>query len=217
MKTLATIVSATALFAAPALAFPVNGTYFDDPTNCDNHGSRLITDEIGTGVLFPTTCSILASWAFTQVTACPLTDNTSIPNVEIRIVNTSGRSWTDLFYVGNVETSFSNYDGFGVSTTSPAGALGLAVKLDHVGGNTPLILESGVVDGIFSPFETWVFVLQDWTNGVGFAPDMFDSLDFAGFSMISSGSIVATIVPTPGALASLAAGGLIAIRRRRSL
>ncbi len=210
-----TVLLTAACLAAPAMAFPVNGTYFDDPNHCDNHGTLLIVEEIGRAPMFPTTCRITASWAFSSVTACPMTDNPNIPNVEIRITNISGRVWTDLFYVGNIETSFSNYDGFGVSTTSPAGAHGLAVKIDSVGGNTPLIFESGAADGIFSVGESWVFVLQDWGNGVGFAPDMLDSLDFAGFSFISSGSIVATMVPAPGSLAFLAAGGLL-IRRRRA-
>jgi len=208
--------SAVALLAGGALANPVNG-FYDDLPNCDTQGPRVAREELGTGPAFPTDELISAVATFTQITACPLSDDPTMPNVLMVITNLSGRSWTDLFYVGDPDTTFSNYDGFGVSATAP-GVSGLAARIDAVGSNRVLLAESMTSDGVFEIGESWEIILQDWSHPAGRGPDLMGALDFAGASFgdpFSTGSIVQFLVPAPGSAALLGLGGLGLVRRRR--
>lgn len=205
-----------AVFAGSALANPVDGFYSDLP-GCDNHGLLQAREELGTGAAFPVDELISAVATFTNITACPTSDDPGMPNVLVVMTNLSGRDWTDLYYVGDPDTTFSNVDGIGVSAAAP-GVSGLAVRLDMLGVNRSLLAESGAVDGVFSAGETWEFILQDWSNPFGLGPDMMGSLDFAGasaFDFASTGSIV-QFVPAPGTSALLGLGGLVSLRRRRT-
>ena len=115
--------------------------------------------------------------------------------------------------VGLVETNLTNWDEY----VGEVGAVAWkAFKIDAVGENTPLIGESKIADGIWQPGETWYFVIQEYTNSLGLAPNLFGSLGIASKStgdLASSGSI---IVPEPMSLSLLALGGLALVRRRRS-
>ncbi len=217
MNTCKTALFALAALNGAALANPVNGSYSDLP-NCDNHGPLVAVEELGTGPLFPSDELISAVSTFVNTTVCPLTDDPSMPNVLVEIRNLSGRAWTDLYYVADPGTTFSNYDGIGVSATVP-GVSGLAVRLDEMGGNKPLVFESMVGDGIFAVGETWRFVLQDWSDAAGLSADMMGSLDFAGASFgdfDSTGSIVQFLqVPAPSAAMLFGIGSLTVVRRRR--
>jgi hypothetical protein len=212
-----TLLATLALVAVPALANPVQGTY-SDVASCDNHGLWNAKEEIGTGPLFPTPCLMTAIETFTQQSACFATDDPNRINSLVVATNLSGRFWHDLFYVADLETTFSNVDGVADSAATP-GAIGLAVKIDAVGSNRPLVFESMTADGIFEPGETWHFILQDFSNAYGLGADLMGSLDFAGSSFgdsHSTGSLVSfNPVPAPGAVALLGLGGLAAARRRR--
>lgn len=206
--------------AAPALANPVDGDYFD-AAGCDDHGTLQAREELGTG-MFPTDELISAFATITDLSACTVTDDTGIANMLVRITNLSGRDWTDLFYVGDAETTFSNVDGFATTNEAPPpnSILTQAFRIDAVGANRNLISESAAADGVFSAGETWQFIIQDFVNTDGVGADVMGSLDFAGGSSfagdaLSSGSIVQFLVPSPGATALFGLAGLSAARRRR--
>ena len=221
MKTRHTIVLATAAaLAAAAGANPVDGRYFDGP-DCDLYGARIATEELGTGPLFPTDERIEAVATFTNDAACLPHDIPGVANALVVMTNLTGRFWNDLFYVGDVETTLTNVDGFATSDEAPppGSLLTFAFRIDSIGVNRPLVFESITADGIFEPGETWHFIIQDYGNALGLPPSALGSLDFAGGSVgdpLSSGSIVQFIVPAPGP-AALAALGLIAAARRRRL
>jgi hypothetical protein len=212
---------AIATLAAAAGADPVEGIYRDGPL-CDNHGTLFATEEFGDPTVFSPTQHIRHAATFTQEVACPMTNDPTMPNALVSITNLTNRFLTDLFYVGDVtagalgNTSFSNVDGIAGQTPPPMPLAGPAFRIDSVGANRPLIFESLAFDGIFAPGETWQFIVQDYRNDLGLAPDAFFSVGFAGGSPAgpSSASIV-QFVPTPGAAALLALGGLCTLRRRR--
>jgi len=204
-----------ALAASVGLANPVDGIYFDAPT-CDNHGTRQAVEELGT-VIFPTDELISSSYTQTTLSACAPHDDPGMVNYLVSITNLSGRDWTDLFYVGDLETFISNVDGEAFSAAAP-GAVGLAFRIDAVGMNRNLVFESMSFDGVFQAGETWQFILQDFLDPAGGPPDDFSSLDFAGASAGlpgSTGSIVQMLIPSPGVLAMMGLGGLMSCRRRR--
>lgn len=213
-------VIACAAVAVSAAALPVDGRYLEDP-RCDFFGPLIAVEELGTGPAFPPDELITAVSTFTQKTACiGEPDDPGIPNAIVVMTNLTGRFWTDLFYVGDVQTSFTNVDGLATSDeVPPPGAfVTLAFRIDSVGVNTPLIFESIAADGIFAPGETWHFIIQDYVNTLGLPASALSSPDFAGGSFgdpTSSGSIVQFIVPTPGSatLAAIALGAMV--RRRR--
>ena len=93
-----------------------------------------------------------------------------------------------------------------------------AFKIDKVGVNQPLTVESGAPDGIFSPGERWIFIIQDYVNGLSLPPTAFSEIDIPSAVLVgktSSGSIIALPIPEPGT-AALVALGLAALSCRRS-
>lgn len=205
--------------AGLALANPVDGDYFDGP-DCDNHGPLQAFEELGTSALFPADEFISAAATFTSLSACTTTDDPTQANVLLSITNLTGRDWTNLFYVGDPETRFSNVDGFATTNEAPppGSILTQAFRIDEAGMNQNLVFESGLFDGIFAAGETWQFIIQDYDNLFGIAADQLNSLDFAGGSFgdqFSSGSIVAFEIPAPGATALFGLAGLTAAGRRR--
>ncbi len=204
--------------AAPAFAFPVDGDYFD-AAGCDDHGPLQAIEELGTAPLFPTDELIRTGATFTELSACVVTDDASIPNALVEMTNLSGRAWTDLFYVGDGETSFSNVDGFATTNEAPPpdSLLTFAFRIDAVGNNRPLVFESMNADGVFEDGESWQFIVQDFSNSLGLGPGAMGSLDFAGGSFgeqLSAASIV-QFVPAPGAGALFGLSLIAAARRRR--
>jgi hypothetical protein len=201
---------ATTSLAAPALAFPVSTSFADLP-QCDPLAGPDQLDELGFVPPFPVECSIVADSQQDNLTACPITDSSAVPNVIVRMTNTSGRAFSDVWYVGDEGTGFTNFDG----TVNGFEAF----KIDAVGGNRPLISESIAPNGIFEPGESWDFIVQDYGNAFGLPAHGFFSLGVpsggaAGLPPVSAASIVALEVPAPGAVSLLAAAGLLARRRR---
>lgn len=195
--------------AGSALAFPVTTVFVDITGACDPLAGPLHTDELGHAPPFPADETISSATTFTQTPACPASDDPSMLNSLVRITNLTGRSFTDLWYVGEDITFFSNVDG----TVNGQDAF----KIDAAGVNRPLIFESSAFDGIFAPGETWDFIVQDFGNAAGLPADGFDSLGVpsgGGGVVFSTASIVA--IPSPGAMAILlCAGGLASAGRRR--
>lgn len=203
-----------ALCAGPASAEVVDGWYFDVDT-CDNHGEQRAVEELG--LLFPPDELIETEWFTTDLSACPVTDDPNTPNVVVEMLNLTGRSWDNLFYVADPETFISNVDGLAWSINQPGYAT-QAFRIDWAGPrNINLIFESKNRDNVFEPMEIWQFILQDYGNSLGLPPHLFGSYDFAGASagdFDSSGSIV-QFIPSPGGLPLLGLAGLIGMRRRR--
>lgn len=212
-----TVLIASAL-AAPALAFPVDGVYFDGP-ECDNHGNQFAVDELGTSSLFPDDEFISAFATFTELSACTMTDDPTIANALVRMTNLTNRDLDNLYYVADPQTTFSNVDGFASTNLvpTPDDFLTAAFRIDDQGMNRNLIFESISADGVFQAGETWQFIVQDFQNTLGLGPAALGSLDFAGGSFgdqISTASIV-QFVPAPGAGALFGLSVIAAARRRR--
>lgn len=203
-----------ALICGSALAEPIDGSYFDLP-NCDDHGPLQAVEEFGDPLLFAPDEAISHASTFTQSPACPLTDDPTMPNALVVMTNLTGRFLDNLFYVGDIDTTFSNFDGGAFGAGTP-GVVGHAFRIDRLGANRNLAFESLTLDGIFEPGETWHFIVQDYSNAAGLAPDSFFSIGMAGDSIVFPGSSASIVrmVPTPGS-AVLGLLGLAMLRRRR--
>lgn len=218
MSTNARLIGASAMlvYVGTAFANPVQGAY-RDIDNCDNHGNRAATEELGHMPPFDQDEWIETSAQQTALVACPGSDGTQA-NWLVTMTNLTDRYWSDLFYVADwTETVFSNVDGDADDFAAPDHWY-RAFRIDSVGLNRPLVFESLTPDDVFEPGETWQFIVDDYSNIFGLAPDAFNSLGFAGASFgdpVSSASIVQFLVPSPGVLGVLGLGGLGAIRRRR--
>ena len=167
--------------------------------------------------------------ANTEYLPCP-TDYTQsgLQNVVIEITNKTDRAFSELYYVGDVnadgtlQTTFTNYDEY-VADVTPGhnmNVAGLAFKIDRYGENKPLIYESILDDGIFSPGETWNFVIQEYSNTLGLGAHKFGSVGNAPYGAIaqassdglySTGSI---ITPEPSTICVISFGALMIFRRR---
>jgi len=171
-----------------------------------------ISDELGTSASFPLDERISAVFGVGQVDACTSSSNPTVLNVLLDITNQTNISFTDLHYVADVGTGFTNFDGT-INNQE-------AVRLDNVGVNKPLIAEIGGLQPlVFEPGETWRVILDDWTNAVGLNAADLGSIGVpsAIFPDPSSGSIVAIPgIPEPATASLLAILGLcFATRRER--
>ncbi|GAB5497182.1 MAG: hypothetical protein Phyf2KO_22620 [Phycisphaerales bacterium] len=207
------------LFAAAgvAAAEPVDGSYFDMP-GCDDHGPQTFVEEFGDASVFAPDETFDHASTFTNLSACTMTDDPSIPNALVVITNLTGRFLQDLYYVADEGTTFSNIDGGAFGAGSPS-VRTPAFRIDEMGANQNLVFESMTFDGILEPGETWQFIVQDYGNAAGLAPDAFFSVGLAGDSpnfgaFDSSASIVRTEIPAP-ASSLIALSGLALMRRRR--
>jgi hypothetical protein len=182
-----------------------------DTPPCDPLFIPQLVDELGFTPPFPLDERLEAVATFTNQPACPPMDIPTIPNALVMMTNLTvpPRTFTDVWYVKDRETSFTNVDGVaGMPGVPPEDAF----KIDFVGINTPLIAESIAFDGIWVPGETWTFIIQDYMNLLGLPASLYDSIGVPSTaSPPSSGSIIA-IVPEPAMLGLLP---LLALRRRR--
>ncbi len=160
----------------------------EDLSVCDVLSVPPIVDELGEG--FPPSELISAiEPPVPFALPCPGSSTAPIPGSNertIEIVNLSGIARTDVWYVADPSTSITNVDGIIVGP----GGEGLAFKIDTVGVNRPLMLETISSNGIFDIGESWLFVLQDY-SGPG-DPAAFGSpiVVSSGAADASSGSII---------------------------
>jgi len=212
------------LFPAISLALPTSVDHANLP-NCDPLFVPLEVDELGIPPLFTLFPDELidATDTITNLVACPL-DDPLIPNTLVVMTNLTGIAWKDVWYVadprapvGAVGTSISNFDGL-VDAAGPVFDPGDAFKIDSVGLNRPLVFESIAFNGIFSPGETWHFIIDDYVNTGGLAASLFDSFGVASASPggpPSSGSIIAVPVPEPATCMLMLIGlGAVVVGRR---
>lgn len=209
------------LFATGAGAMPIVAPYAELPP-CDAHSITLM-DELGNplpppvGVVppfggpgpFPADEAIASMSLPGQHFGCIADPLMSGPDFFVHILNLTATSWTDLFFVADEGNYFNNHDGMILG--------GLAMRIDAVGVNTPLLFENMTVDGIFEPGEEWIFLVLDWFGPA--PPSIFDSIGVgagSGGFPPSTASIVANPIPLPSALLLLvSAFGLL--RRRTTL
>lgn len=208
-----------------AHAVPVNGNYVDD-SRCDASPNQSIPHEIGETTGFPTDERILVVVSAVTNYSCVADDG--FPNdFTVQMTNLSQYAYTNLFFVADAGITIGNADGTAEDVLNAPGVFADAFRIDGtvtLGVNNNLIGESGIVNEIFEPGETWRFIV---TN-VGFPANIppilvFDSVGgFSGGSLgfpPSTASIIGTqIVPEP-TTALLLGLGLTAItlqRRARS-
>jgi hypothetical protein len=204
-----------ALFLLPlslalrASAVEIEVTSADTP-DCDTLSVPTSVDELGLASAFPAGEQINSVAASNHVTACAGFDNETVVNAIVTIVNSNTISFSSLWYVAEPETTLSNADG----TVN-----GLpAFKIDKVGVNQPLVSESILADGIFSPGERWRFLIQDYVNGLALPSSAFSEVGIpsAIVAKTSSGSIIAIPVPVPEpGTAALVGLGLVSLAARR--
>lgn len=200
--------------SATALAIPTPLLSVDTPP-CDPLFIPQLVDELGFAPPFPIDEHIEAVATTTNMPACPPMDDPLMPNAMVVMTNFTvpPRAFSDVWYVKDIETSFTNVDGMAAAPGLPPQD---AFKIDAIGINTPLVSESLAADGIFSPGETWTFIIQDYANTLGLPASLYDSIGVPStLSPPSSGSIVALEVPEPGAMAILALCGLAGLVRGR--
>ena len=212
-RSYAALVGAALLIAVPAIANPVFVVSADTPT-CDVlaiPGSPVVLEELGDPAGgFPAGEQIGVATAPSTYSPCSsVPDNALLPNALVSITNLNATAFSAVWYIADYDTTLTNEDGKVLGAVS-------AFRIDAVGVNTPLVAESGAADGIFSPGETWDFVIQDYFNSFGLPASAINSVGLPSAGLGSSGSIVALPVPEP-TTASLIGLGLLgmALARRR--
>jgi len=223
---LAAAALAALLLFAPGLgrAFPVNGQYSED-ARCDVHPNQSVSHEIGETLLFPIDERILVVSSAIPAYAC-VADDGAPNDFFVQMTNLSPYAYTDLFFVADSGILIGNADGSMEDLLGAPGVLADAFKIDGtvtLGVNNTLQQESGIVNEIFEPGETWRFLVTNVLFPANVPPLLvFDSVGgFAGSSLgfpPSTASIVGTqIVPEPSSLILLAGGlSALAAARRRS-
>jgi hypothetical protein len=191
---------------APARALVVNGLYTEDPLRCDTHVNQNLGHEIGETAAFPIDerISVFVSPATSYV--C-LVDDTFPNDFVVQMTNLSPYSYVDLFFVADNGIIIGNADGMAEDLTGAPGILADAFRIDGTvtitGVNDSLFNESGIVNEIFEPGETWRFLVTNVSFPANIPPLLvFDSAGgFAGSSTgypPSTASILGTqVVPEP--------------------
>jgi len=172
-----------------AFAVETSVVFLDD-SNCDTLFVPSDVHELGRGASvlptgpFPSDEEISTFTGAEIGPACPSTIPAPSFDVAVAIVNLTPEDWDEVWYVVDDETTISNYDGF-VNGKQ-------AFKIDSVGVNTPLVVETATPDGIFESGEIWEFIIDDYVNGLGIAAPFIDSIGVPSpASPPSSGSIIA--------------------------
>ena len=203
------LVGAALLFGVRAAAVPLPAVTAIDTPGCDVLEVPAGADELGTAPAFPadeaiTVIAYLNPGYRAPCAATPQRD------VVVEITNQTSTAFGALWYVAEPETSFTNADG----TVNGM----LAFKIDAVGANKPLYGQSGTTfDDIFAPGDTWLFLIQDYSNSAFLPASALGEIGVPGDSLqaLSSGSIIGipTVVPEPAA-AALVGLGLVVLSMR---
>lgn len=215
------IIAATACFilSQAASAVPVKARYIDDPVSCDNNGDQTLTHELGDIASFPVdeglAITVIQS-SFPSQFQC-VNDDGIANDWLVVITNLSNIAYTNLYYVADGGVGVGNYDGLAEDLAQPG--FTNAFRIDGTvtpGVNNPLIAETGTIDEILQPGETWEFTITNFSLSV--APSFNSAGRFAASSTLvatSNSSILATPVPEPASLAMMALGAVVAGFRRR--
>lgn len=138
------------------------------------------------------------------VTVCDTFNDPLLKDRQVTVTNMNPSDIPTLFFVINglvTPGSFSNVDGLVNGS--------LAMQIDAVGVNQPLVYESMAADGVFQAGETWRFIVQDYVSAPNV--DFFFSQGLAG----SGDPLPSILVPEPSGILLGLLGGLMVWRRRR--
>lgn len=207
--------------AASAQAVPVQGRYLDIAGACDDPGPRFFQHEIGDIPAFPLDEGIISTstpWLVDPAVVPCAPDDGVANDWLVTMTNVSPFPYADLFFVADLGYKVGNFDGEAEDLAFPG--FTDAFRIDGTvtpGVNNPLLFEGGVINEVFSPGETWEFVVVNFTGG----PPVFDSAGaFSASSALtppSNASILARQVPEPATLGLLIIGAaVIGARGRRS-
>ncbi len=214
------------LDACPAFGSPTKVVYSDQPT-CDPLFIPLDVDELGsTFVPFPADELIRHQDLGQGQPVCTSTDDPLLVDSLVEIVNLTSRTFSEVWYVADRDTTITNVDGFAEDAGVAASGVPVSnysFRIDNSlsdpnGIHHPLIFESNP-NGLFEPGETWQFVLQDYQNALGLPPDAFTSIGIGSASIDipgivgSSGSIIAVPEPQAFVWLALALAGVAGRRR----
>jgi len=175
---------------------------FDDTGSCDPLVVPTLVDELGIAPPFPMYEVIITADIGPGPVVCPSTDLGNFDSV-VAITNANPIPFTDVWYVADQDTVFTNIDGVVVGPGGPGNAFKIdANYCDPVGINLPLLSESMNADCVFEPGETWEFVIQDYFSPL-FLPSAIASIGVTSPEAtpdFSSGSIIAIPgkIPTVG-------------------
>ena len=206
------------LMSGQVFGSPTKVVHVDTP-QCDPLFIPDNVDEIGDYLEFPADEALWHNYpSNSPLPACPASDISGVADPLVEIRNMTGKAWTEVWYVADDETTLTNFDGAAHQAGYPH--LQESFRIDAVGLNQPLVSESFSNNGIWDIGETWVFILQDYTNLLNLPPDAITSIGVGSASVSpasgvidSSGSIIA--VPEPASAVLLAPMSLLAITRRR--
>lgn len=205
-------------------AVPVVAVYNEDP-RCDPIISQTLSHELGEQQFFPINESFIPLVTPATFTVC-VPDDLIQNDWIVQITNTSGQAWQNLFFVADLGLTIGNADGNMIDVINAPGVTTDAFRIDGtvtLGANNNLLGESGAVDEIFAPGETWRFNVSNYFDPAGTAPPPQFRIPgkFAGsepFVMppFSTASIVATPVPEPSTLFAIVLPAAALLMRRRS-
>jgi hypothetical protein len=209
--------------APTASAVPISGLYIED-ARCDTLPNMNLSHELGDASTFPANEAILVFVSPTNTTIC--VPNDGIANDwNVQITNVSGQAWQDLYFVANANNGVGNADGSVLDLSNAAIPPSDAFRIDGTvtPGATNSLVESGIADEIFSPGETWRFMVSNFQHpsGVSPVPAFLSPGLFAGTASVTTldqASILANPVPEPATVAMLTVigAGMVLRRRRRA-
>jgi hypothetical protein len=213
--------------APEARAVPVQARFAEDP-RCDVLPAQPLSHELGNAAIFPPNEAIISDTQPVTFTVCVQNDGLANDWL-VQMVNVSGIAWQDLFFVCDQGVTVGNADGTVADVALAPNVFTDAFRIDGTvtpGINNNLLFESGPVDEIFQPGETWRFAVSNFmalNAAGGFQPPRFNTPGvFAGsspFGPNSTGnaSILANPVPEPGLLGgALGLGAAALLLRRRA-
>ncbi len=209
LNLLSLITTGLVLAALPGHAVIVTVNSSDTP-GCDVLIVPTIVDELGDPFVFPTGEQIahLVINTLEQSVCVGMPSDPSLPDSQIMITNLQAFAFTQVWFVMDFGGTFSNSDGL-VNGSS-------AMLIDAFGSNQPLLSESGVVNGIFDPGETWLFHVQDYQPGnVGQPADSFFSPGAVGAANLDHFTSIIATIPEPSGSSLFLLGGLALLRIRR--